>query len=433
MLQKLKGAVYRMNETELKTDEACNDEPWGPSGKQMQDLSDASYDRPLREDILRVLFKKFEQNGKHWRQCYKALLCLEFIAKNGDLRAVQEMTDQLHCFKDLAANFHYKEGAQDHGLAVRERAKKIVELLTNNSILQAEREKAGRTKEKYTGVGSNEGTVAAIGVTARNAQSSSGSSSKNSGVDKERQEREDYEYALRLQREEESRNSSRNVPPTTVSHPPPSHPTTTHTVPQPVVPQPAGGGTFGGRTVAPPVPQYQPQPVQQQQPHQEEWSTFTAPPPAQQQQYQQPQQQQQYQQPQQYQPQQYQQPQQQQRPQDDFDIFAAIHPTAQQTPQFPPQPQPPQHQQPFSPQKDDGEDFFAMRSAGGAPSNNNTAPPLFPPTQPVQQPQQQQQKAPAPADKFNHLVNLDNLTLGSTPGFRNTAGGPPKALNEMRR
>jgi len=63
------------------------------------------------------------------------------------------------------------------------------------------------------------------------------------------------------------------------------------------------------------------------------------------------------------------------------------------------------------------EDFFAMRGTMTTTQAPQTQPQASPP--------------PKPVDKFAHLVNLDNMMMGSQPGFKPSSNPPPMSMNAM--
>eukprot|EP00755_Sulcionema_specki_P028305 Sspe_Gene.89601::Locus_61344_Transcript_1_1_Confidence_1.000_Length_1539::g.89601::m.89601/K12471/EPN; epsin len=106
--------------------QAINDEPWGPHGKVMQELADASVGEA--DEIIKFLTKKLDCNGKQWRQCYKSLIVVEFLATHGPSSLTWRYSDLLPQIRDISHNFNYKDEKGDHGLSVRERARKVVDL-----------------------------------------------------------------------------------------------------------------------------------------------------------------------------------------------------------------------------------------------------------------------------------------------------------------
>lgn len=180
-----KNAVLNVPEIEAKVKEATNNEAWGPSGTQLHEIAMATSDeyalfgfcfafylclvglsylfRQSKSLVVQAIFKRFLEVGPNWRKCYKALLLLDYVLKNGTRRFVDDVRDHMHQLKNLS-DFQYidPETGRDQGIngslvslfilrRVREKSKLIVDLLNNNDRLQDEREKAKRSRERFHG------------------------------------------------------------------------------------------------------------------------------------------------------------------------------------------------------------------------------------------------------------------------------------------
>ncbi|KAJ8081129.1 Epsin-3, clathrin recruitment and traffic between the Golgi and endosome [Marasmius tenuissimus] len=96
-----------------------------------------------------------EKEARQWRQIYKSLQLLEYLIKHGSERVVDDARAHISTIKMLR-NFHYiDDKGKDQGINVRNRAKEIVELLSDVEKIRAERRKAKANKNKYTGQGSD--------------------------------------------------------------------------------------------------------------------------------------------------------------------------------------------------------------------------------------------------------------------------------------
>ncbi|KAG4305265.1 hypothetical protein PORY_001435 [Pneumocystis oryctolagi] len=104
-----------------------------------------------------IIYRRFtEKTAEEWRQIYKALQLLDFLVKHGSERVIDDVRSHISIIKILR-NFHYIDvKGRDHGINVSNRAKELVQLLSDNELLKQERKKAKMNKEKYTGVGSDD-------------------------------------------------------------------------------------------------------------------------------------------------------------------------------------------------------------------------------------------------------------------------------------
>ncbi|CAI4045345.1 hypothetical protein SUVZ_10G3060 [Saccharomyces uvarum] len=158
--RKAQNVVFNYTEMEGKVREATNNEPWGASSTLMDQISQGTYNFREREEILSMIFRRFtEKAGSEWRQIYKALQLLDYLIKHGSERFIDDTRSSINLIKILES-FHYTDSqGRDQGINVRTRVKALVELLSDDSKIRAERKKARETAKKYKGVAG--GSVAA--------------------------------------------------------------------------------------------------------------------------------------------------------------------------------------------------------------------------------------------------------------------------------
>lgn len=96
-----------------------------------------------------------EKEARQWRQIYKSLQLLEYLIKHGSERVVDDARSHISTIKMLRS-FHYiDDKGKDQGINVRNRAKEIVELLSDVEAIRGERRKAKANRSKYTGTGND--------------------------------------------------------------------------------------------------------------------------------------------------------------------------------------------------------------------------------------------------------------------------------------
>lgn len=158
--RKAQNVVFNYTEMEGKVREATNNEPWGASSTLMDQISQGTYNFREREEILSMIFRRFtEKAGSEWRQIYKALQLLDYLIKHGSERFIDDTRSSINLIKILES-FHYTDSqGRDQGINVRTRVKALIELLSDDSKIRAERKKARETAKKYKGVAG--GSVAA--------------------------------------------------------------------------------------------------------------------------------------------------------------------------------------------------------------------------------------------------------------------------------
>ncbi|KAH8804202.1 hypothetical protein DL96DRAFT_1631459 [Flagelloscypha sp. PMI_526] len=158
MYEQAKNVVLNVSENEAKIREATNDDPWGASSTLMQDIANRTFNYADFNEIMPSIYSRFmEKEARQWRQIYKSLQLLEYLIKNGSERVVDDARSHVSTVKMLRNFHHIDDAGKDQGLNVRNRAKEIVELLSDVEKIRSERRKAKSNKHKYTGTGHDGG------------------------------------------------------------------------------------------------------------------------------------------------------------------------------------------------------------------------------------------------------------------------------------
>ena len=100
---------------------------------------------------MRMLWASLDTQSRTWKHIFKSLTLIEFLVKNGNERVVEETRDHIYSIRPLQ-DFNYYEGNVDKGSGVREKAKALVELLSDNETIREEREKARALRSKFVGI-----------------------------------------------------------------------------------------------------------------------------------------------------------------------------------------------------------------------------------------------------------------------------------------
>ncbi|KAH7885204.1 hypothetical protein F5I97DRAFT_1347265 [Phlebopus sp. FC_14] len=156
MYNQAKNVVLNVSEMEAKVREASNDEPWGASSTLMQEIAQGTFNFQQFNEIMPCIYGRFmEKEARQWRQIYKALQLLEYLVKHGSERVVDDARSHISTLKMLR-NFHYiDDKGKDEGQNVRNRARELVELLSDVETIRAERRKAKANRNKYIGTGND--------------------------------------------------------------------------------------------------------------------------------------------------------------------------------------------------------------------------------------------------------------------------------------
>jgi len=144
-----KNTILQLPEIEIKVRDATSNEKWGPTGKQMKEIAQATHSYSDFPIIMNTIWKRINDPGRLWRHIYKSLLLLDYLLKNGSDQVLRETRVHLIEIQTLTQFQHIDEHDKDQGVNVRERAKQVVELLHDDNRLKTEREKAFKNRDKY--------------------------------------------------------------------------------------------------------------------------------------------------------------------------------------------------------------------------------------------------------------------------------------------
>ena len=146
--RQMKNMVNNYSEAEIKVREATSNDPWGPSSTLMSEISDLTYNIVALGEVMRMIWKRLNDNGKNWRHVYKSLVLLDYLIKNGNEKVAQQCKEHIVAIQTLK-DFQFFEEQKDQGASVREKAKQLVSLLRDDERLKAERNQAFKARERY--------------------------------------------------------------------------------------------------------------------------------------------------------------------------------------------------------------------------------------------------------------------------------------------
>ena len=185
----LKQVAYNLSDLEMKTLEATNTDSWGPHGTLMSEIASACINHEGFGQVFAILRKRLALQGENWRQVYKAMLLIEYMIKHCPRFVVEHIKDENTMLRKLKY-FQYKSpDGRDHGLNVRTRAEKLLQLLQDGDLLNDERAQAKTATRKLAKGFSRDEQVYYKNSPTYKAQSQSGGSSlgnsenTSSGID----------------------------------------------------------------------------------------------------------------------------------------------------------------------------------------------------------------------------------------------------------
>ncbi|WOK97905.1 clathrin interactor EPSIN 1 [Canna indica] len=157
--------VLKVPEIEQKVLDATNDEPWGPHGTVLSEIAQATKKFPECQLILNVLWTRLTDTGPNWRHVYKALNVIEYLVSNGSERALDDILVHISQISAISGFEYVDPNGKDLGINVRMKVETLLTLLLNKEKIQAAREKAVATRNKYFGLSS-------AGITSKSSSAS---------------------------------------------------------------------------------------------------------------------------------------------------------------------------------------------------------------------------------------------------------------------
>ncbi|KAI0686874.1 hypothetical protein BC835DRAFT_1378024 [Cytidiella melzeri] len=139
------------SDVQAKVREATSNDPWGPSGTQMNELAQLTYNQNDFIEIMEMLDKRLNDKGKNWRHVFKSLTVLDYLLHAGSENVVIYFRDNLYVIKTLKEFQFVDEYGKDQGANVRQKAKDISNLLTDEARLRQERRSRANMRDRMIG------------------------------------------------------------------------------------------------------------------------------------------------------------------------------------------------------------------------------------------------------------------------------------------
>ncbi|KWU46704.1 Epsin-3, partial [Rhodotorula sp. JG-1b] len=127
------------SDTQTKVRDATSNDPWGPSGTQMAELAQLTYNQQDFVEIIEMLDKRLNDKGKNWRHVFKSLTVLDYILHAGSENVVHYFRYNLYVVKTLKEFQYIDEDGKDQGANVRQKAKDITNLLLDEKRMTHQR------------------------------------------------------------------------------------------------------------------------------------------------------------------------------------------------------------------------------------------------------------------------------------------------------
>lgn len=151
-----------MTDLENKVRAACADTTWGASGSDLMQIAQGTYSREDYALIMSVVWQRL--GSSRWRCVYKALEVLKYLCMHGSSRCLEDARAALHHIQTLEHYRFVDPGThRDEGENVRARARTVVAMISDQAVLDEEREKDKALRAKLgAGTGSFGGSQGGI-------------------------------------------------------------------------------------------------------------------------------------------------------------------------------------------------------------------------------------------------------------------------------
>ncbi|OTA54172.1 ENTH-domain-containing protein [Hypoxylon sp. EC38] len=153
VMRSVKNVTKGYSSVQVKVREATSNDPWGPTGTQMSEIAQLTYNSSTEfYDIVDMLDKRLNDKGKNWRHVLKALKVLDYCLHEGSELVVTWARKNIYIIKTLREFVYIDDDGRDVGQNVRVAAKELTALILDEERLRAERSDRKTWKSRVTGI-----------------------------------------------------------------------------------------------------------------------------------------------------------------------------------------------------------------------------------------------------------------------------------------
>ncbi|KAJ4150650.1 hypothetical protein LMH87_011390 [Akanthomyces muscarius] len=153
VMRSIKNVTHGYSSIQAKVREATSNDPWGPTGTQMSEIAQMTFNTSTEfYEIMDMLDKRLNDKGKNWRHVLKALKVLDYCLHEGSELVVTWARQSLYVIKTLREFQYIDEDGRDVGQNVRVAAKELTSLILDEERLRAERTDRKSWKSRVTGL-----------------------------------------------------------------------------------------------------------------------------------------------------------------------------------------------------------------------------------------------------------------------------------------
>ncbi|KAF4441704.1 hypothetical protein F53441_11964 [Fusarium austroafricanum] len=153
VMRSVKNVTKGYSSAQVKVREATSNDPWGPTGTQMSEIAQMTYNTSTEfYEIMDMIDKRLNDKGKNWRHVLKALKVLDYCLHEGSELVVTWARQSIYIIKTLREFQYVDEDGRDVGQNVRVAAKELTSLILDEERLRAERSDRRSWKSRVTGL-----------------------------------------------------------------------------------------------------------------------------------------------------------------------------------------------------------------------------------------------------------------------------------------
>ncbi|TLD23286.1 hypothetical protein PspLS_07469 [Pyricularia sp. CBS 133598] len=153
VMRSVKNVTKGYSNVQVKVREATSNDPWGPTGTQMSEIAQLTFNSSTEfYEIMDMIDKRLNDKGKNWRHVLKALKVLDYCLHEGSELVVTWGKQNIYIIRTLREFQYIDEDGRDVGQNVRVAAKELTSLLNDEERLRAERSDRRSWKSRVTGL-----------------------------------------------------------------------------------------------------------------------------------------------------------------------------------------------------------------------------------------------------------------------------------------
>ncbi|RSL62521.1 hypothetical protein CEP54_005648 [Fusarium duplospermum] len=116
VMRSVKNVTKGYSSAQVKVREATSNDPWGPTGTQMSEIAQMTYNTSTEfYEIMDMIDKRLNDKGKNWRHVLKALKVLDYCLHEGSELVVTWARQSIYIIKTLREFQYVDEEGRDVG------------------------------------------------------------------------------------------------------------------------------------------------------------------------------------------------------------------------------------------------------------------------------------------------------------------------------